>query len=73
MAPGDEYSPPKLRKHTFEQAALLLTGQAWIGSQAAKELLELLFPKPKLQADETERKKEGPELAAPRNRTESEQ
>jgi len=68
MAPGDEYSPPKLRKHTFEQAALLLTGQAWIGSQAAKELLELLFPKPKLQAGE----KEMPERAAPTDQTESE-
>jgi hypothetical protein len=40
------YSPPQLQTRTFEQAALFLTGHAWIGNQDAKDLLKLLFPTP---------------------------
>jgi hypothetical protein len=42
------YSPPQLRKRTFEQVALFLTGYAWIGNQEATDLLELLFPEPEM-------------------------
>lgn len=38
------YAPPKLQIRTFEQAALLLTGYAWIGNLGARDLLEVLFP-----------------------------
>jgi hypothetical protein len=48
MPPRGVYLKPQIRKRTFEQVALLLTGQAWIGNQEAKELLELLFPEPKV-------------------------
>lgn len=48
MPPRRVYLKPQIRSRTFEQVALLLTGQAWIGNQEAKELLELLFPEPKV-------------------------
>jgi hypothetical protein len=40
------YFPPTLKKPTFEQASLFLTGYAWIGDPGARELLKLLFPEP---------------------------
>jgi len=52
MPPRDVYLKPQIRKRTFEQVALFLTGQAWIGNQEAKELLEVLFPEPKVGGEE---------------------
>jgi len=51
MQPGDlavrkSYERPMLRSLTSNQAALFLVGYAHIGDRGAKELLELLFPKP---------------------------
>jgi hypothetical protein len=43
---GELYSLPQLRTRTFEQAAVFLTGHAWIGNEGARDLLELLFPPP---------------------------
>ncbi len=40
------YEPPTLRKPTWNQATLFLTGHAYIGDPGAKDLLELLFPMP---------------------------
>ena len=40
------YEPPTLRKRTWSQATLFLTGHAYLGDHGAKELLELLFPEP---------------------------
>lgn len=40
------YCAPRLQARTFQQAALFLTGHAWIGNQNARDLLELLFPLP---------------------------
>jgi hypothetical protein len=48
MPSRDVYLKPQIRSRTFEQGALFLTGQAWIGNQEAKELLELLFPEPRV-------------------------
>jgi hypothetical protein len=44
--PGKAYLPPQLQTRTFGQAALFLTGYAWIGNQEARDLLELLFADP---------------------------
>jgi hypothetical protein len=52
MPPRGVYLKPQIRKRTFEQVALLLTGQAWIGNQEAKELLELLFPEPNVGGED---------------------
>jgi hypothetical protein len=46
------YLKPQIRSRTFEQVALLLTGQAWIGNQEAIELLELLFPEPRVSPED---------------------
>ena len=40
----ESYEPPQLRKPTFNQASLFLTGYAYVGDRGAKDLLELLFP-----------------------------
>lgn len=40
------YDPPILRTLRSEQATLFLVGHAYEGDQAAKEILEILFPGP---------------------------
>lgn len=40
------YDPPTLRKLTWNQSTLFLTGHAYLGDRGATELLELLFPVP---------------------------
>jgi hypothetical protein len=40
------YEPPTLRKPTWNQATLFLTGHAYLGDPGANKLLELLFPEP---------------------------
>jgi hypothetical protein len=52
MPSRDVYLKPQIRRRTFEQVALLLTGQAWIGNQEARELLELLFPDPRVRLED---------------------
>jgi hypothetical protein len=42
----EPYSPPQLQARTFAQAALFLTGHAWIGNKGAKDLLEIMFSPP---------------------------
>jgi hypothetical protein len=50
------YEDPVLRKLTFSQATLFLTGYAYIGEKGARELLELLFPEPVCQSESEEMK-----------------
>lgn len=61
------YSPPQLQARTFSQAALFLTGYAWIGNGSAKDLLELMFSQP---AQELRRMDSLSEIGAAKARTE---
>ncbi len=46
MSLHEPYSPPQLQVRTFAQAAVFLTGHAWIGDEGARDLLELMFSLP---------------------------
>lgn len=51
MPSHQPYSPPQLQTRTVAQAALFLTGHAWIGNEGARDLLELIFPPPTQELD----------------------
>ena len=40
------YDQPILRRLTFEQGKLFLVGYAYVGHQAARDIMEVLFPQP---------------------------
>lgn len=56
-AASKKYSPPQLRKLNPEQAKLILIGHAMAGDEGAKELMDLILPKPGKQIQAESRRK----------------